>query len=676
MAGLNSSFFALMTLFTACVSVSAQIQPTGTWRAQITDPQLQWEVVLRADGHNLFGAVYSCASRYGAREIFDGQTDGNAITFKCRNEDGKRTITFAGRINGDNIVFTWTLQVEEGDNAPAGDGIFAASEPRRFTANRVESSVSGLAEMADYSARIHRDRAITFDRILDAHREPRNWLTYSGDLAGTRYSRLTQITPSNVKNLELAWIWQTHSQANFEATSLVADDVLYTVQAPNDVVALDAATGIVLWTYSYTPMPTARASGGGGRPNRGLAILGDTLFMGTLDAKLLAIDANTGKLAWSTTVADASSCPGQPCYVITHAPLVVKNKVIVGVGGGEGPIRGFIAAFDSKTGTEVWKFHTIPAAGEPGAETWSGDSWKTGGGGVWNTGTYDPDLNLTYWGTGNPYPTRMGREEGGGSARLGDNLYTDSVVALDADTGKLKWHYQFTPHDNMDWDATEIPVLANIEWQGTSRKALLQATKNGLMYVLDRTTGQLLMGKPFVAVNWMDSFDAKGRPVLRPGIFDASEKTVVLPANGTNWYPPSYSPNTGLFYIPSWERAAVGGFMQRPGPGYGAMRAFDPRTGEKKWEFKRNGAIFTAGALTTASDLLFTGVEGDYYSPPAAARLEDRYFYALNARTGDLLWRISLPGSVHGAPMSYSARGKQYIAVAAGNTLFAFALRQ
>jgi alcohol dehydrogenase (cytochrome c) len=228
----------------------------------------------------------------------------------------------------------------------------------------------------------------------------------------------------------------------------------------------------------------------------------------------------------------------------------------------------------------------------------------------------------------------------------------------------------------MDWDATEIPVLTDIDWQGTRRKVMLMANRNGIMYVLDRTTGQFLLGKPFVEVNWMTGFDEKGRPIQVPGLFVNSEKTVITPANGTNWYPPSYSLSTGLLYVPSWERGAVGGLMQRPSPGYGAMRAFDPRTGEKKWEFKRNDAIFTAGALTTASDLLFTGVGGDYYSGDAAARLVNGYFYALDARTGQFLWQMSLTGTVSSGPMSYSVGGKQYIAVTAGNTLFAFALRR
>ena len=512
---------------------------------------------------------------------------------------------------------------------------------------------------------------ISFERILQASKEPQNWLTYSGNVNGQRHTLLNQITTGNVRNLELQWIWQARSLEKFEATPLVVDGVLYTIQAPNDVVALDAATGRMFWSSPYTPDPGA--SNCCGRVNRGLAILGDTLYMGTLDAFLVALDSRTGKQLWKTEVAKFSER-----YALTHAPLVVKDKIIVGTAGGDRPIRGFLAAFDAKTGKEVWRFYTIPAPGEFGNDTWAGESWKIGGAGIWNTGAYDPETNLTYWGTGNPQPDWTG------VTRRGDNLYSDSLIALDADTGKLKWHYQFTPHDEMDYDSTQVPVLADIEWQGRGRKVLLFANRNGLMYVLDRVTGEFLKGWPFVTVNWMNGFDAKGRPQRVPGMVPTPGGVVIKPTvlGATNWYPPSYSPRTGLFYVSSWENTgtiADGNFPRATGDtpmgnvalalntkdeedGYGAVRAFDPKTGKLNWEFKMND-ITWAGVLSTATDLVFSGGR-------------EGYFFALNARDGNLLWRLNLGGQVNSGPMSYAVNGRQYIAVSAGSSLYAFALRQ
>ncbi len=513
---------------------------------------------------------------------------------------------------------------------------------------------------------------VSFDRILHAQAEPRNWLTYSGTPMGQRYSPLSQIAPANVKNLELQWVWQARSVEKFESTPLVVDGVLYTVQAPDDAVALDAVTGRIYWTHPYTPAPDAHTCCG--RVNRGLAILGDTLFMGTIDAHLVALDAKTGNVLWDTAVARAADG-----YSITHAPLVVKDRVIVGTAGGDLGAPGQIAAYDAHTGKEVWRFHTIPLPGEPGHDTWAGDSWKRGGAAIWNTGSYDPEANLTYWGIGNPAP------DWDGASRLGDNLYSDCVVALDADTGKLKWYYQFTPHDEMDYDSTQVAVLADIDWQGKPRKVMMWGNRNGLFYVLDRTTGQFLLGKPFVKVNWMNGFDEKGRPMRVPGKVPTPEGAVITPTvlGGTNWYPPSFSPKTGWFYISAWENtgtvATKGGRPRGTGnnpmaqinlqpnfkteeEGYGVVRAIDPRTGERKWEYKMND-ITWAGVLTTGSDLLFSGGR-------------EGYFYALDARTGALLWKANVGGQVNSGPMSYSVDGRQYVAVSAGGALFVYALRQ
>jgi alcohol dehydrogenase (cytochrome c) len=380
---------------------------------------------------------------------------------------------------------------------------------------------------------------VSSDRLLHSSAEPQNWLTYSGDYSSHHYSLLQQISLANVKDLELKWVFQAQSLQKFESTPLVVDGVMYVTQPPNDVVALDPKTGRAFWVYRYSPSSDAKPCCG--RVNRGVAMLGDTLFMATIDAHLIAIDAKNGHSVWNAKVADAAAG-----YVMTLAPLVIKDKVLVGVAGGEYGIRGFIAAYEAQTGKEAWKFYTIPGPGEPGHETWIGDAWLHGGASVWLTGSYDPDLNLTYWGVGNPGPDYYAAQ------RPGDNLYSDSVVALDPDTGALKWHFQFTPNDSHDYDSVQIPVLIDTNWNGTPRKLLLWANRNGFFYALDRTTGKFLSGCPFIKVNWASSLDeSTGQPILTP--HPPGTPTYPGGQGGTNWYAPSYSPNTGLFYISTWE---------------------------------------------------------------------------------------------------------------------------
>jgi alcohol dehydrogenase (cytochrome c) len=514
---------------------------------------------------------------------------------------------------------------------------------------------------------------VPFERIVRAQQEPHNWLTYSGNFNSQRHSPLTQVTPANAKDLVLKWVFQARSVEKHEVTPLVVDGVMYTVQGINDIIALDAATGQRYWTYAYKPDPAARNCCG--QLTRGLAVLDDRLFLATLDAHVIAVDAKTGKELWKTSVADYKAR-----YVFTHAPLVIKDKVIMGTAGAEYGIRGFIVAFDVNTGKEVWRFYTVPGPGEPGNETWAGDSWQHGGGSVWVTGSYDAETNLTFWGVGNPGP------DWNGDARLGDNLYTASVVALDADTGKIKWHYQFSPHDEFDWDATQVPVLADIQWQGRPRKVMMWANRNGMFYVLDRTNGQFLLGKPFVKVNWATGFDEKGRPMRAPGALPTKEGTLIFPGNqgGTNWYNPSFSPRTGLFYIPVWENSSsiyvkdeqppefkegqnfTGTFPKFVPPGddaYSAIRAMDPQTGEKKWDHRMAANMTEGGILTTASDLLFSGGRnGD--------------FFALDARDGKLLWQTNLGTSVAAGPMTFTAGGKQYVSIQAGSALFTFGLKE
>jgi alcohol dehydrogenase (cytochrome c) len=523
---------------------------------------------------------------------------------------------------------------------------------------------------------------VSFDRIRRASEEPQNWLTYSGSYSGQRYSLLRQLTASNVRNLEQKWVFQADSLEKFESTPLVVDGVMYLTQAPSDVVALDARTGRVFWIYRYFNSPDVRPCCG--QVNHGLAILGDSLFLAALDAHLVALDTRTGRPIWKTKVAEAAKG-----YAMTVAPLVVKDKVIVGVAGGEFGIRGFVAAYDAATGKEAWKLYTIPGPGEPGHESWQGNAWEHGGGPIWVTGSYDPELNLTYWGTGNPGP------DWNPAQRPGDNLYTDSVLAIDADTGKLRWYFQFTPNDPYDYDAVQIPVLVDMTWKGTPRKLMLWANRNGFFYVLDRVTGEFLSGTPFVKVNWASGLDAKGRPIATP----QPEGMPTYPGvqGGTNWYSPSFSPRTGLFYVSAWEdyasvfikeaqvfeegRRFIGGRPTSPLPdapnvpsvrrgalnvwteavGHGEVQAIDPRTGEKKWKFEMTD-VTDSGILTTAADLLFTGGR-------------EGYFHALDARTGALLWKASLGGQIAAGPITYQVEGKQYVAIAAGHSLFAFALR-
>ena len=527
---------------------------------------------------------------------------------------------------------------------------------------------------------------VTFDRLLHADKEPQNWLTYGGGFNSQRYSTLSQINPDNVKNLQLEWAFQARSTEKFEATPLVVDGTMYVTQAPNDVVALDAVTGQIKWLYSYSPSRESRPCCG--RVNRGVAISGNTLFMATIDAHLVAINASDGKLLWDKEVAKPEAG-----YALTHAPLIVKDEVIVGTAGGEFGIRGFIAAFNAKDGKEAWRFYTIPAKGEPGNETWKDDTWQHGGASVWVTGSYDPDLNLTYWGIGNPGP------DWNGDKRPGDNLYSDCVVALDADTGKLKWYFQFTPHDDFDYDSVQVPVLANINWTDKNgrtapRKVMMWGNRNGYFYTLDRTSGQFLMGKPFVKVTWSRGLDEAGRPMRVPGMEPSKEGTEIYPSHtgGTNWYSPSFSPRTGLFYVSAWEdvkasfknfegefeegkRFTLGtpiatrpGLRDSQGPrnpndggGYGVLKALDPQTGGLKWEYKMSD-VTASGVLTTATDVLFTGGR-------------EGFFHALDARNGKLLWRVNAGGEIAMGPITYQVNGKQYVAFEAGSSLFVYALK-
>ena len=511
---------------------------------------------------------------------------------------------------------------------------------------------------------------VSYERLLNATKEPGNWLMYSGDYRSHHYSSLNQITSANVHRLRARWIYQMHKQ-KVETTPIVVDGVMFVTRPPSDVIALDAETGRALWTFEHRLRAPVYVCCG--EVNRGVAILGNTLFLTTLDAQLIALDARSGRVVWQREIADPKLN-----YTATGAPLVVKDKVIVGIAGAEGGIRGFLDAYDAKTGQRAWRFWTVPSPGEPGSETWGGDSWRNGGASTWLTGSFDPELNLLYWGTGNPGP------DYNGDVRPGDNLYSCSLLALDPDTGKLKWHFQFTPHDTRDWDATQIPVLLDSTVEGRPRKLVVVPSRNGFYYAFDRATGEFLFAKPFVKQTWAKEIDKKGRPVLNPGqepTFEGNESIWPGVDGGHNWMSPSYNPATKLLYFSAREErrrffktdapefrpgepffggGGGGGARFRPEESWGKLIAMIPETGEIKWEHRILAPPW-AGVLSTAGNLVFSATPSGN-------------FYALDARTGKELWHFNGGDRVFASPISFLSRGKQLISIPIGDVLIAFGL--
>jgi alcohol dehydrogenase (cytochrome c) len=514
------------------------------------------------------------------------------------------------------------------------------------------------------------DIRVSADSVLAAGRKTDEWLTYSGSLDGQRYSRLTELTPSNVSQLQLRWVHQfDSSEPKIEATPLVVNGAIFTTEPPSTVVALDAKSGNVIWRYQRnlpSDLPVCC-----GRVNRGLAVLGGLLFWGSLDGYLIALEAKTGKVMWQTQVANTSDS-----YTLTGAPLVVNRLVVVGVAGGDYGIRGFLAAYDSETGQQAWKFLTIPSPGDPGHETWKNDAWRTGGGPTWNTGSYDPSLGLLYWGVGNPAP------DFSGDVRPGDNLFTNSVIALQASSGKLAWHFQFTPHDEHDWDSAQTPILADLSINGTKHQVICWANRNGFYYVLDRATGKFLTGVPFVEQNWTEGLDSAGRPLAgKQGISGSGQLIRPGVIGGTNWQNAAYDEKRGLIFVPATEGAAV--FTKSANPKRGdqgnyeasagaqdasttmpVVRALDASTGARRWEHFspriEGEPLNYSGLLATEGGLVFGASAG--------------YVFALDSTTGRELWRVFLGSGTRAPPISFTVDGRQVIVVSAGRALFMFGL--
>ncbi len=489
------------------------------------------------------------------------------------------------------------------------------------------------------------------------------WPTYNGDFSGRRFSTLDQVNASNVASLTLAWSLPTHG-FGLKSTPLIVNGILY-LTVPDKVWAVDAATGVQLWAWN-------RPSEGNHIANRGVAYLDGRVFFGTPDAHLVALDATTGKLLWDRKMADSKFG-----YYIATAPLAVKGKIIFGTSGDVADVPHSMRAVDPADGHELWRLNTIPKRGEPGFDTWpNAEAAAHGGGPIWVTGTYDPALNLMFWGTGNPHPVLAG------GVRAGANLYTCSILAVDPDTGKIHWFYQPSPHDTHDWDAVETPVLFDRDWRGkdgktTSRHLLAQASRNGYFFVLDRATGENLLTSQFIPTDWAKGLDAKGQPVGDPQKETVPGGALVHAdaAGATNWQPPSYDPQTGLFYLNGqegwsfWYSALDKDGKPEDHQGGSAISvseqnlliAMDVQTGKVRWQTDTGKSRVSAGILTTAGHLLFSG-DGD------------GNLYVLDPLTGKPLWHTRPGADIVGGPMTYMLRGKQYIVMAAADTLYAFTL--
>jgi len=495
------------------------------------------------------------------------------------------------------------------------------------------------------------------------------WPTYNGDPGGNRYTTLTQIEKTTVGRLAPAWLFSVPDAGNLQVTPVVVDGIMY-VTAPNQCYALDAGSGRRIWHYERSRTPGLTSGGA----NRGVAVAGDRVFMVTDHAHLLALDRFTGELLWDSVMDD-----WRKNYAASSAPLTAGNLVISGVTGGEHGANGFVVAFDQDTGKEAWRFWTVPKPGTPGSETWTGTDIAHGGAPTWFTGSYDPELDLVYWPTGNP------GKEYNGDDRQGDNLYASCILALDRKTGALKWHYQFTPHDLWDWDATQTSVLVDAEWDGRPRKLMLHADRNGFFYVFDRATGERLLSTPFVThLTWASGIGADGRPIRQPNQEPSLAGTKVCPSQdgATNWFAPSFSPRTGLYYVQAFEKCSI--YTKAPQPAAWApgkpylggsqrvlqedptpqriLRAIDIHTGKIAWEVPQPGpATSWGGTLATATGLVFVAEDGGA-------------LMAVDATTGTPLWTFEANATWRASPMTYMFDGRQHIAIAAGANILSFAI--
>jgi len=643
-------------------------------------PELEWselvEMTVPTDAYGL--SKYFKESRslnasienphVGEADIAEGGRLFATQCFMCHGADG------SGGSNGPSLR---RPSYNHGDSSFAIYRVLRDGVPQTAMAGSTLNAVQRW-QMVAYLRVLQQGRAAAFESrelgdvnvavedIVTAGERSDEWLTYSGNLKGWRYSPLTELTPDNVSALRPVWQRQFPSNAPIQSsTPLAVDGRLFVSESPSNVAAVDARSGTLLWRYEH-PLPD-KLPVCCGAINRGVAVLGSLVYVATLDAQLVALDANSGAVRWKTTV--ASPADG---YTMTVAPLAFAGLVAVGVSGGEYGIRGFIAAYDAASGKERWRFNTIPAPGEPGSETWLSDAWRIGGGPTWVTGSYDPKLDLLYWGVGNPSP------EFQGDIRPGDNLYTNSVVALRGATGELAWHFQFTPHDEHDWDSNHTPILTELQIDGVTRPVICVANRNGYYYVLDREDGKFLRGIPFVRQNWNDGLDAAGRPILANtgNLSSAGRRTYPGISGGTNWYPPAYDPVRQLVFVHTNDQGSVftqariedlehrtGSFYLGSGatgteePNF-SVRALNATTGELAWmveEAPPTAANGITGLLATAGGLVFGATGGRVF--------------ALDSSSGRELWNQFLGGNTQAPPITFSLDGRQVFVVWGGRTL-------
>jgi alcohol dehydrogenase (cytochrome c) len=646
-------------------------------------PELSWSELLAlarlGNGYQCIeGRSLGASLRYSSEASEDDRMEGARLFRErctvCHGSDGSGgphapSLTRSGFKNGDSDLAIYEV---------LRDGIPGTAMPSAGLPLRQLLEVTAHVKMLQ--AHVSQDRKVSEDhnaglgiqvsseRLQTAGAHPDEWLTYSGSYNGWRHTPLAEITPANVAQLRIRWIKQFDSNDPFiEGTPLVTGGAIFVVAPASNVSALDVKTGDVIWEYKRqipADLPVCC-----GRNNRGVAVHGSTIYFGSLDGYLIALNANDGRVIWQTLVASPSDG-----YSITGAPLVANGSVVVGIAGGEFGLRGFLAAYDLSTGQQQWKFETIPGPGEAGHETWENDAWRTGGGPTWNTGSYDPSTDLLYWGVGNPSPVFSG------DVRPGDNLFTNCVLALHASTGKLAWYFQFSPHDEHDWDSAQTPILADLLINGVIRNVICWPNRNGFYYVLDRGTGEFLVGVPFVELDWAKGLTAAGRPILSDaGNVAAGRLTRPGIEGGTNWQNPAFDNRRTLIFVPASEGSSV--FTKLPpnrvtrehnglfiGSGWNQLelpirviRALDAVTGQRKWEYRPPTTRREySGLLSTEGGLVF-GASGGI-------------FFALDADTGREVWRVPLGGNTASTPISFAVDGRQVIAVAAGRALFMFGL--